>query len=170
MAWTDKPNAIMRAELVTSSTVLEEIFQFCEANPMPRWLWHADEPPYPSRDQLAFYWERGNDIIIVRDQDDEMWAFRINSKKDGRPLWGHFRREIDEAHDTWEGQPRGGMTDNSRESAAHMNALTWRLRGEILPPFNPGDGINENVNRAHEENMNIIRARATELYNTVYTE
>jgi hypothetical protein len=169
MAWAHKPGAVMHAEVVTDRAVLDEIHQFCVDNPMPRWQWHQEEPPYPSRNQLDFYFDRGNPIITVRDQDDELWLFRINSRDNVNGLWAHLRREVDEDHDQWDGDRWGGMTDNSRESFSHGMALSWALHGSIIPPqAPPGDGKNPNVQRAHDENTARMRARATVLFRTVY--
>lgn len=122
--WANKPDAVMHAEVMTTEAELDELYQFLLDNPMPRWLLCAGTPPHPTRGQLTFYLERGNNIIVARDQDNELWGYFIQSRKDGYALWLHVRREIDELHE------EDGMTPNSRSSSAHMNALAWKLWGQ----------------------------------------
>lgn len=124
--WANKPNAVMHAEVMTTEAELDELFQFMQDNPMPRWQFCGGATPFPSRSKLTFYLDRGNPIIVARDQDNELWGYYIASLDDGYALWMHVRREIDEAHEP----DVDNMTPNSRSSTAHMNALAWKIWGE----------------------------------------
>lgn len=162
--WTDKPGAVIRAEVLSDQVTLQDIHDFYEANPMPRWgSLHDDAPPHPSMSELEFYRARGNNIIVALDQDNMIWGVRINSRKDQQGLWLNLRREKHELHEPLGDNPNGGMTPNSKVSVAHVSALSWALAGGPLPPLIPQG--NQNVNALdHAAN----RKRAMDVFNEVY--
>lgn len=161
--WTDKPGAVLHGEyfvnpnfvdkwpfpagipINTDRNFCKDLHDFCVANPLPRWQWHKDEPPYPSLKQFFDYFDRGNVFVVVFDQDRWIWSWRINSNKDQEGLWMHVRRETDELHGPLGNNPHGGITQNNREEVYEMNALAWALIGGPGPMRIAGDGNNPNI-------------------------
>ena len=164
--WASKPDAVIHAEVVTDAAVLDEIYEFGKNNPLPRWQFHRGDPPYITREQLQFYFDRGNPILVARDQDGEMWGARVNSKnpdpdKFQKGLWLLLRREADELHDPLpDGTP--GLTENVRKTIAEFNALSWHLAGGPFQLHHPDENKNMallNPNEFYERAMQVYREK-----------
>lgn len=143
--WTDKPNAIIHAEVLTDRSRLVELHEFSRENPLPRWLFHPGFPPHLAlrgEQSMEYYFDRGNSFVIAVDQDGMLWGYRVNRITNQRGIALHVRREADHLHEPLGDQPNGGLTVNCRESLAHMQALSWALYGGKYPLANPTENGN----------------------------
>lgn len=161
--WVDKTNLTLLAGVVGSEEEVLEVWQFCKDNPLPGHRVHHDLPPHPSRKEFLFYFERGNPIVVARDQDGLLWGMQVLSRaEDKRTLWFHVRREPLETHDD------GTTSPNSLQTMSHLTSMKWVLAGGPTPmqvPIVEGSPVNPNVERMDHY---AIRRNNLEVYNFLY--
>lgn len=167
--WTDKPNAVITAEVATDPAVMDEILQFVHDNPLPRWKFH-EGIPWPARakgeQSMQWYWDRGHPYIINRDQDGMLWGARILSRNGKHILWAHFRRTPDYTHDALRDNPVGGLAPQHKAVMLHSRALQWAISGEVeeKPPPVENDAAIE----LFEDRWDQIWQETFDLYRNVY--
>lgn len=163
--WLYKENLTLLAGIAETWEEVVEVHTFCVDNPLPGHRFHAELPPYPSLEgdgySFRFYFDRGNPIAVVRDQDRVIWGMAVFPRNLEAPLWLHVRREPISAHNNQT------LSDNSEKTVAHLAGLRWAMKGEVTPIHIPGDpeNLNKNIQRIDHDR---IRAFNIEVFNALY--